>query len=60
MNFADESFLKYEEVKQKHMIDILAYLDIKEKKDRLDKVLDQVNKDKAWKGSFGQKPPKIT
>jgi hypothetical protein len=56
-NFSDESFLKYQEVKFKKIIDIMAFLDIKEKRDRIDKISEQVNKEKSWKAGFGQKSP---
>lgn len=35
----------------------MAFLDIKEKRDRIDKISEQVNKEKSWKAGFGQKSP---
>jgi len=48
----------YEVVKQMKLYDIIGYIDILEKQDRYDKIVEQDEKISNIETQFGQKPPK--
>jgi len=50
-----DDFIGYEKVKDKKVIEIMAYLDILDKYNRIEKIRSVSDKEQSWKTAFGQK-----
>lgn len=55
-NLGDD-FIGYDKVKEKKVIEIMAYLDILDKCNTIEKIKEVSDKEQGWIDAFGQKPP---